>query len=159
MAGKKQEKDNSRFIKIAGNNRKYSDLTTDGKSIVLDVIDSSSGAKGYDPKKLYFVFYSCTKITRKVVMYHLQRYYAEFEKGTNPPSDSTARKFTTMCNKLADLLPDAHDNGTNLYKKQQQGMTYLHPKQKYEIDKMYNDGISIEEIMSKLQEFIDDVAK
>ncbi|EPJ5531496.1 hypothetical protein PWK94_005293, partial [Serratia marcescens] len=72
MAGKQQKTDNSKFISIAGNNSKYSDLTTEGKAIVIDIIGKCAGKKGYPKEKVYYVLFNCTEISRDRVKYWLQ---------------------------------------------------------------------------------------
>ncbi|HED1423563.1 TPA: hypothetical protein R4S80_000308 [Klebsiella michiganensis] len=157
MSGKQQKTDNSQFLKIAGNFRKYSDLTQDGKNIVQEVISKCACAKKYPAKKVYYVLYNCTEISRDRIMFWLQRYYAE-HKDEALPNDNTARKFLTMAKQLSKELVDAHNKGVKIYKAAQDGMYYLTPVQKYEIDKMYNNGLSAQEIIIALQKIIDDSA-
>lgn len=155
MAGKKQQKDNSEFLAVAGNFSKYSDLTQDAKNIINDVIASSSGKNRYPVKKVYYMLYHCTVIERRKVLYHLQRYWGLHEKDKNPPSDNTARKYVTILNKLADELPKAINSGVKLFKKVEDGKHYITPVQKHEIDTMFNNGASIEDIMKKMQGYME----
>lgn len=160
MAGKKQETDNSTFISIAGQFSSYNDLTREGKNLVLDAISTSAGSKGYPASKVYYVFYHCSVITRDRVMYWLQYYYGiqSKKKGSTemPPNDDMARKFVTMCNKLAVTFAQAHKNKIELFKKKKEGHTYISEVQKYQIDRLYDIGGSAEEMIIALQKMIDD---
>ncbi|EPQ3345980.1 hypothetical protein DN462_25865 [Citrobacter freundii] len=159
MAGKKQETDNSKFVEIAGQFSKYSDLTREGKNLVLDAISTSAGRKGYPAEKVYYVFYHCGVINRERVLYWLQYYYGiqSKKKGSSemPPNDDMARKFVTICNKLAVTFPEAHKNNIELFKKKKEGHTYITEEQKYTIDRLYDMGGSVEEMIIALQKMID----
>jgi len=158
MAGKKQVYDNSPFLMIAGNFSKYSDLTPEGKEIVGSIISKCAGRDGYPVSKVYYVLYNCTSIDRDAVMYWLQRYYAE-RKNESLPNDNTARKFLTITKQLSAAFVEAHSKGVQLFKKQKEGHTYMTPVQKYNVDKMYNSGASVQEIIQFLQEITNDDAK
>ncbi|QUY50337.1 hypothetical protein JK621_09405 [Serratia plymuthica] len=155
MAGKQQKTDNSKFISIAGNNHKYSDLTTEGKSIVIDVISKCAGKKGYPKEKVYFVLFNCTEISRDRVKYWLQYYYGK-TSGDSAPTEDTVRKFLTITKQLSAAMVDAHTKGVKLFKNSKDGHCYLTPVQKYRIDKIYNDGGSAEEMIVLIQKMIDD---
>lgn len=157
MARTPTKTDNTPFIKIAGNFKKYSDLTQEGKNIVLDIISESAGEKKYPAKKAYYVLFNCTEISKQTVKYWLQRYYAE-NSNESAPTDSTVRKFLTITKKLSVALVDAHSRGVKLFKVAKDGMCYLSPVQKYTIDKMYNNGASAEELIIELQKIIDNNA-
>lgn len=158
MAGKKQKFDNSQFINIAGGFSEYKDLTIEGRNIVGDIIDKCAGAKGYPRDKVYYVLYHCHEITRDRVMYWLQYFYG-INSGDTAPNDYTARKFVTITKQLSNALVKAHGEGVKLFKQQKDGMYYPTPVQKYELDKMYNDGLSAQEMILALQKMIDDSAK
>ncbi|MDH1372022.1 hypothetical protein [Enterobacter kobei] len=158
MAGKKQKFDNSQFTNIAGGFGNYNDLTTEGKNIVGDIIDKCAGTKGYPRKKVYYVLYNCHEITRDSVMYWLQYFYG-MNKDDSAPNDNTARKFVTITKQLSVAMVKAHNEGVKLFKHQKEGMYYPTPVQKYELDKMYNDGLSAQEMILALQKMIDDSAK
>ncbi|KDT75437.1 hypothetical protein AC59_1292 [Escherichia coli 3-373-03_S3_C3] len=56
-------------------------------------------------------------------------------------------------------MVEAHNNGVKLFKTAQDGMYYITPVQKYEIDKMYDSGLSAQEMITALQKMIDESAK
>lgn len=155
MAGKQQKIDNSKFIRIAGNNTKYSDLTTEGKSIVIDIINKCAGKKGYPKQKVYFVLFNCTEIKRDTVKYWLQTYYGK-TSGDSVPTENTVRKFLTITKQLSAALVDANTKGIKLFKTSKDGHYYPTTIQKYQIDKLYNDGGSAQELIEVLQRMIDD---
>ncbi|WP_413504117.1 hypothetical protein [Serratia grimesii] len=155
MAGKQQKIDNSKFIRIAGNNTKYSDLTTEGKSIVIDIINKCAGKKGYPKQKVYFVLFNCTEISRDNVKYWLQFYYGK-TSGDSVPTENTVRKFLTITKQLSAALVDANTKGIKLFKNSKDGHYYPTTVQKYQIDKLYNDGGSAQELIEVLQRMIDD---
>ncbi|ENU3990454.1 hypothetical protein ACFH0L_004708, partial [Enterobacter kobei] len=72
MAGKQQNFDNSEFISLAGNFSRFSDLTIEGKRIVIDIITKCSGKKGYPKEKVYYVLFNCLIVSRDSVKYWLQ---------------------------------------------------------------------------------------
>lgn len=158
MAGKKQKFDNSQFINIAGGFSEYKDLTIEGRNIVGAIIDKCAGTKGYPREKVYYVLYHCHEITRDSVMYWLQYFYG-LSKNDSAPNDNTARKFVTITKQLSVAMVQAHKEGVKLFKSQKDGMYYPTPVQKYEIDKMYNNGLSAQEMILALQKMIDDSAK
>lgn len=158
MAGKQQNFDNSEFISLAGNFKKYSDLTIEGKRIVINIITKCAGKKGYPKEKVYFVLFNCTKVNRDSIKYWLQYYYG-LHKNETPPSDNTVRKFLTITKQLSVAMVEAHNNGIKLFKTAQDGMYYLTPVQKYEIDQLHESGLSAQEIIIALQKMIDDTAK
>lgn len=158
MAGKKQKFDNSKFTNIDGSSKDYKDLTLEGRNIVGDIIDKCAGAKGYPRDKVYYVLYNCHTVTRDSVLYWLQ-YFHGINKGDPAPNDNTARKFVTITKQLSNALVKAHSEGVKLFKEQKDGMYYPTPVQKYELDKMYNDGLSAQEMILALQKMIDDSAK
>lgn len=84
------------------------------------------------------------------------QYYFGSNKDDSLPNDNTARKFVTITKQLSDAMVKAHNDGVKLFKQQKQGMYYPTPVQKYELDKMYNDGLSAEEMIIALQKMIDD---
>jgi hypothetical protein len=155
MAGKQQKTDNSKFISIAGNNNKYSDLTTEGKAIVMDIINKCAGKKGYPKQKVYFVLFNCTEISRDTVKYWLQTYYGK-TSGDSVPTENTVRKFLTITKQLSAALVDANTKGIKLFKTSKDGHYYPTKIQKYQIDKLYNDGGSAQELIEVLQRMIDD---
>lgn len=158
MAGKKQNFDNSEFISLAGNFKSYSDLTTEGKRVVIDIITKCAGKKGYPKEKVYYVLFNCLKVNRDSIKYWLQ-YYNGLHRDDSPPSDYTIRKFLTITKQLSVAMVEAHNNGVKLFKTAQDGMYYITPVQKYEIDKMYDSGLSAQEMITALQKMIDDSAK
>lgn len=151
MAGKQQKTDNSKFISIAGNNSKYSDLTTEGKAIVIDIIDKCAGKKGYPKEKVYYVLFNCTEISRDRVKYWLQYYPSD----DSMPSENTVRKFLTITKQLSEAMVDAHTKGIKLFKTSKAGHYYPTTVQKYQLDKLYNDGASAQELIEALQNMID----
>lgn len=155
MAGKQQKTDNSKFISIAGNNSKYSDLTTEGKAIVIDIIGKCAGDKGYPKEKVYYVLFNCTEISRDRVKYWLQYYYGKIS-GDSPPTEHTVRKFLTITKQLSAAMVDAHTKGIKLFKNSKDGHYYPTTVQKYQLDKLYNDGGSAQEMIELLQKLIDD---
>ncbi|MFI7973814.1 hypothetical protein [Serratia marcescens] len=152
MAGKQQKTDNSKFISIAGNNSKYSDLTTEGKAIVIDIIGKCAGKKGYPKEKVYYVLFNCTEISRDRVKYWLQYYPSD----DSMPSENTVRKFLTITKQLSEAMVDAHTKGIKLFKNSKDGHYYPTTVQKYQLDKLYNDGGSAQEMIELLQKLIDD---
>ncbi|ENT6811843.1 hypothetical protein [Enterobacter kobei] len=158
MAGKQQNFDNSEFISLAGNFSRFSDLTIEGKRIVIDIITKCSGKKGYPKEKVYYVLFNCLIVSRDSVKYWLQHYYGLHTSDTSP-SDNTVRKFLTITKQLSVAMVEAHNNGVRLFKTAQDGLYYLTPVQKYEIDKMYDSGLSAQEMIIELQKMIDDSAK
>lgn len=152
MAGKQQKTDNSKFISIAGNNSKYSDLTTEGKAIVIDIIGKCAGKKGYPKEKVYYVLFNCTEISRDRVKYWLQYYSSD----DSMPSENTVRKFLTITKQLSEAMVDAHTKGIKLFKTSKAGHYYPTTVQKYQLDKLYNDGASAQELIEVLQKMIDD---
>ncbi|MBB1583217.1 hypothetical protein [Serratia sp. OS31] len=155
MAGKQQKTDNSKFISIAGNNSKYSDLTTEGKAIVIDIINKCAGKKGYQKEKVYYVLFNCTEISRDRVKYWLQYYYGK-TSGDSAPTEDTVRKFLTITKQLSASLVIANTKGIKLFKTSKDGHYYPTTVQKYQIDKLYNDGGSAQELIEVLQRMIDD---
>ncbi|MCS4317837.1 MULTISPECIES: hypothetical protein [Serratia] len=155
MAGKQQKIDNSKLIRIAGNNSKYSDLTTEGKAIVIDVISKCAGKKGYPKEKVYFVLFNCTEISRDTVKHWLQYYYGK-NSGDSVPTESTVRKFLTITKQISEAMVDANTKGIKLFKISKDGHYYPTTVQKYQIDKMYNNGASAQEMIEELQRMIDD---
>ncbi|MER2939278.1 MULTISPECIES: hypothetical protein [Serratia] len=151
MAGKQQKTDNSKFISIAGNNSKYSDLTTEGKAIVIDIIGKCAGKKGYPKEKVYYVLFNCTEISRDRVKYWLQYYPSD----DSMPSENTVRKFLTITKQLSEAMVDAHTKGIKLFKTSKAGHYYPTTVQKYQLDKLYNDGASAQELIEALQNMID----
>ncbi|HBV9082915.1 hypothetical protein QZQ56_17305 [Serratia marcescens] len=135
MAGKQQKKDNSKFISIAGNNSKYSDLTTEGKAIVIDIINKCAGKKGYPKEKVYYVLFNCTEIM---------------------PTENTVRKFLTITKQLSEAMVDTHTKGIKLFKTPKAGHYYPTTVQKYQLDKLYSNGGSAQEMIEVLQKMIDD---
>jgi len=158
MAGKKQNFDNSEFISIAGNFKKYSDLTIDGKRIVMEIINKCAGKKGYPKEKVYYVLFHCSELNRDTIKYWLQHYYG-LNKNDSAPTDNTVRKFLTMTKQLSVAMVEAHKNGVKLFKTAQDGMYYLTASQKYEMDMMHEKGLSAQEMIMALQVMIDDSAK
>ncbi|MEN1922608.1 hypothetical protein [Enterobacter asburiae] len=158
MAGKQQNFDNSEFISLAGNFSRFSDLTIEGKRIVIDIITKCSGKKGYPKEKVYYVLFNCLIVNRDSVKYWLQHYYGLHTSDTSP-SDNTVRKFLTITKQLSVAMVEAHNNGVRLFKTAQDGLYYITPVQKYEIDKMYDSGLSAQEMIIELQKMIDDSAK
>ncbi len=158
MAGKKQNFDNSEFISLAGNFKSYSDLTIEGKRIVIDIITKCAGKKGYPKEKVYYVLFNCLKVNRDSIKYWLQ-YYNGLHRDDSPSSDYTIRKFLTITKQLSVAMVEAHNNGVKLFKTAQDGMYYITPVQKYEIDKMYDSGLPAQEMITALQKMIDDSAK
>ncbi|MEN4047055.1 hypothetical protein P9A10_00285 [Serratia marcescens] len=152
MAGKQQKTDNSKFISIAGNNSKYSDLTTEGKTIVIDIIDKCAGKKGYPKEKVYYVLFNCTEISRDRVKYWLQYY----PSGDSIPSENTVRKFLTITKQLSEAMVDAHTKGIKLFKTSKAGHYYPTTVQKCQLDKLYSNGGSAQEMIEVLQKMIDD---
>ncbi|MBH2758655.1 hypothetical protein [Serratia ureilytica] len=151
MAGKQQKTDNSKFISIAGNNSKYSDLTTEGKAIVIDIIGKCAGKKGYPKEKVYYVLFNCTEISRDRVKYWLQYYPSD----DSMPSENTVRKFLTITKQLSEAMVDAHTKGIKLFKTSKAGHYCPTTVQKYQLDKLYNDGASAQELIEALQNMID----
>ncbi|HGM5577261.1 TPA: hypothetical protein ACKP8B_004118 [Serratia marcescens] len=151
MAGKQQKTDNSKFISIAGNNSKYSDLTTEGKAIVIDIIGKCAGKKGYPKEKVYYVLFNCTEISRDRVKYWLQYYPSD----DSLPTENTVRKFLTITKQLSEAMVDAHSRGIKLFKTSKNGHYYPTTVQKYQLDKLYNDGASAQELIEALQNMID----
>ncbi len=158
MAGKKQTFDNSEFVKIAGSFSKYSDLTGDAKNIVNDIITKCAGKKGYPHKKVYYVLFNCMKVNTDTIKYHLDCYYGT-HKEQALPTTYTIRKFLTIIKQLSVALVEAHQNGVKLFKTAKEGQYYLSPSEKYTIDKAYCDGASGQELMTLIQQMIDDSAK
>ncbi|EPA6639113.1 hypothetical protein ACTVPA_09360 [Serratia bockelmannii] len=154
MAGKQQKTDNSKFISIAGNNSKYSDLTTEGKAIVIDIISKCAGKKGYPKEKVYYVLFNCTEISRDRVKYWLQ-YYNGLHRDDSPPSDYTIRKFLTITKQLSVAMVEAHTKGIKLFKTSKAGHYYPTTVQMYQLNKLYNDGASAQELIEVLQNMID----
>ncbi|MDS0826521.1 MULTISPECIES: hypothetical protein [Serratia] len=152
MAGKQQKTDNSKFISIAGNNSKYSDLTTEGKAIVIDIISKCAGKKGYPKEKVYYVLFNCTEISRDRVKYWLQYYPSD----DSMPSENTVRKFLTITKQLSEAMVDAHTKGIKLFKTSKAGHYYPTTVQKYQLDKLYSNGGSAQEMIEVLQKMIDD---
>lgn len=158
MAGKQQDFDNTPFINLAGNFSKYSDLTQDGKNIVNEIISKCAGKKGYPKEKVYYVLFNCSSINRDRVKYWLQ-YWHGLHPNDSAPSDNTVRKFLTITKQLSTAMVEAHSNGVKLFKNAEDGLYYLTPVQKYNIDKMYLDGLSAQEMIIALQQMIDHSAK
>jgi len=158
MAGKKQNFDNSEFKSLAGNFKNYTDLTIEGKRIVIDIITKCAGKKGYPKAKVYYVLFNCLQVNRDSIRCWLQ-YYNGLHKDDSLPSDNTVRKFLTITKQLSVAMVEAHNNGVKLFKTAQDGMYYITPVQKYEIDNMYDSGLSAQEMITALQKMIDDSAK
>ncbi|UCQ36768.1 hypothetical protein [Edwardsiella piscicida] len=158
MAGKKQNFDNSEFKSLAGNFEKYNDLTIEGKRIVIEIITKCAGEKGYPKEKVYYVLFNCWNVNRDSIKYWLDCYYGSHNNDTLP-SDNTVRKFLTITKQLSVEMVEAHNSGVKLFRTAQDGLYYLTPVQKYEIDKMYDSGLSAQEMVTALQKMIDDSAK
>lgn len=158
MAGKKMSFDNRKFISLAGNFKKFSDLTNEGKKIVIEIIKKCAGEKGYPKEKVYHVLFNCLDVNRDSIKYWLQHYYGLHQNDT-PPSDNTVRKFLTITKQLSVAMVEAHSNGVKLFKTAQDGLCYITPVQKYEIDQMYDSGLSAQEMITALQKMIDDSAR
>ncbi|EKN3401914.1 hypothetical protein AB5J03_001192 [Yersinia enterocolitica] len=158
MAGKKQNFDNSEFKSLAGNFKKYNDLTIEGKRIVIEIIRKCAGKKGYPKEKVYYVLFNCWNVNRDSIKYWLD-YYFGLHNNDTLPSDNTVRKFLTITKQLSVAMVEAHNSGVKLFRTTQDGLYYLTPVQKYEIDKMYDSGLSAQEMVTALQKVIDDSAK
>ncbi|MGX4990652.1 hypothetical protein [Enterobacter kobei] len=154
MAGKKQTFDNRSFKNIAGNFSSYSDLTLDGKRIVNDIITKCAGKKGYPHKKVYYVLFNCWDVNTKNIKYFLHHYHYE-NHDPNNPTDSTVRKFLTITKQLSVAMVEANNKGVKLFKEAEEGKHYMNPVQKYQFDKMYDNGASLEEMIAELQRMID----
>ena len=158
MAGKKQTFNNTEFKNIAGNFSSYNDLTLNGKKIVTEIITKCSGKKGYPHKKVYYVLFNIYEVNTDAIKYWLDYYSAKYKEDL-PPTINTVRKFLTIIKQLSVALVTAHKKGVRLFKVAQVGHYYLTPVDKYEIDKMYDNGASAQEIITVLQHMIDDSAK
>jgi len=158
MAGKKQTFNNTEFKNIAGNFSSYNDLTLNGKKIVTEIITKCSGKKGYPHKKVYYVLFNIYEVNTDAIKYWLDYYSAKY-KEDSLPTINTVRKFLTIIKQLSVALVTAHKKGVRLFKAAQDGHHYLTPVDKYEIDKMYDNGASAQEIIAVLQHMIDDSAK
>lgn len=153
MAGKPQTFQNE-FPYIAGDFDRYSKLTKEGKDIVKAVITKCAGAKGYPVSKVYYVLFNCTKVTKLSIKQWLDRYYG-LHSNDSLPTDSTVRKFFTIIKQLSVAMMEAHNRGVKLFKAAEPGLTYLTPQQKYEMDMMYTNGKSAQEMIEALQAMID----
>lgn len=158
MAGKKQTFNNIEFKNIAGNFDSYNDLTLDGKKIVNEIITKCSGKKGYPHKKVCYILFNIYEVNTDTIKYWLDYYSAKY-KEDSLPTINTVRKFLTIIKQLSVALVTAHKKGVRLFKATQDGHYYLTPVDKYEIDKLYDNGASAQEIIAVLQDRIDDSAK
>ncbi|MEE9654131.1 hypothetical protein V4836_08160 [Kluyvera ascorbata] len=153
MAGKPQTFQNE-FPYIAGNFDRYSKLTKEGKDIVNAVITKCAGKKGYPVSKVYYLLFNCSKVTKVSIKEWLDRYYV-LHSNDSVPTDSNVRKFYTIIKQLSVAMMEAYNSGVKLFKTTEPGLTYLTPLQKYEMDQMYTNGKSAQEMIEALQALID----
>ncbi|HDX6601705.1 TPA: hypothetical protein RPS29_004660, partial [Escherichia coli] len=98
------------------------------------------------------------EVNTDTIKYWLDYYSAKY-KEDSLPTINTVRKFLTIIKQLSVALVTAHKKGVRLFKATQDGHYYLTPVDKYEIDKLYDNGASAQEIIAVLQDRIDDSAK
>lgn len=160
MANKEQIYDNTPFIRIAGEFSNYkNDLTPDAKGIIIDTIKENmkGSSKPYKPERIYYVVFNTLEFSREKVKYWLQHWYAKPQNAdTIPPGKETVRKIKTVAKAVADALVEADRQGVRLFKKKEDGMYYLTPVQQYKLDKMQDEGLSVQEMIKRLQAMIDD---
>lgn len=152
MANKAQIFDNSDFARIAGQFRNYkTDLTLEAKELVIEVIQKTMNGSNskYSPYKIYSMVYCLTKISKTSVAAWLGRHSEDIH------SDSSIRKHLTVVKAVAKALVEADKAGVKLFKKKEEGHDYMEPSQKYQLDKMYNDGKSIQEMMAYMQSLLE----